>query len=131
MVFCTYKPGFSDQDFIYNVEIVIDPCDFFANCVFFYLCLFPLTYVSPIFDMIDWLYHVSPKNELARNLIFFFGGMYSVPQKLLPMGCSTMGQHHLHMFTVDYRYVKYSLLLDEFFLWLRLPVDSLSKQVLS
>ena len=55
------------------------------------------------------------------------GGTYSVPQNLLPLGCPSMGQRHLHKFTVYYKYVQDSLLIDEFFIWLRFPVDSLTK----
>ena len=40
-----------------------------------------------------------------------------------------MGQSRLHMFSVDYMYVQYYLVLDTLFIWLRFPVDSLGKQV--
>ena len=42
-----------------------------------------------------------------------------------------MDQRHIHKFPVDYMYIEYSLVLDEFIILLRLPVDSLRKQVLS
>ena len=41
-----------------------------------------------------------------------------------------MGQHHLHMFPVDYRNVKDYLVLGVLFVWLRSSLDSLRKQVL-
>ena len=61
---------FSYRDFICYVKIVIDSCGVFADYVLLYLCLFPLTYVSPIRYMTDLEDHVLPKNELARIFLF-------------------------------------------------------------
>ena len=62
------------------------------------------------------------------ELFVWSGGTYFAPRKLLPLGCPCMGQHHLHMFTVDYMYVQYSLVLDVFFLWFSSLVDYLGNQ---
>ena len=61
---------FSYHDFISNVKIMIDSYGVFENYVFFYLCLLPLTYVSPNSYMIDWGDHVSPQNLFARTFLF-------------------------------------------------------------
>ena len=50
---------------------------------------------------------------------------------MMPLGCPSVGQRHLHDFSVDYKYVQDSLLLDELVLWLSFPADSLRKQVVS
>ena len=49
---------FSDQEFISNAEILIDLCGVFAIYGFFYMRLFPLTYVSAIRYMIYLEDHV-------------------------------------------------------------------------
>ena len=56
-----------DKYFVSNVVIVINSCGVLLNYIFLNLQLFLLTYVSPMFYMIDWEYHVSLKTELARN----------------------------------------------------------------
>ena len=44
----------SNQEFTFNVVILIDSCGVFVNYVFLYVRLFPLTYVYHIRYMIDW-----------------------------------------------------------------------------
>ena len=65
------------------------------------------------------------------GIFVYSGGRCSLPIKLLLLGCPSMVHHHPHKFPVYYKYVKDSLVLDEFILWLLLPVDSLRKQVSS
>ena len=60
----------SEHVFISNSVIMINHCGVFANYVFFYLCLFPLTYLSPIGYMINGQDHVLPQNELSQNFLF-------------------------------------------------------------
>ena len=73
-VFCIYMPGSYDHDFISNVVTAIDSYGVFVDYISFNLCIFLLTYVFPIRDMIDREYHVLLKNELAR--IFFIVWRY-------------------------------------------------------
>ena len=121
----------SDPDFISNAVIVINYCGFFCE-----LRLFQSVSVYTNVCIYNLLYDCLGVSCISQKLIFpdFFvqsGGTYFVPRKLLPLGCPSMGQHHLHMFPVDYRNVQYYLVLDVFFIWLRSPMNSLGKQFLS
>ena len=121
----------SDPYFISNVVIVINYCGFFCE-----LRLFQSVFVYTNVCIYNLLYDCLGVSCISQKLIFpdFFvqsGGTYFVPRKLLPLGCPSMGQHHLHMFPVEYRNIYDSLLLDVSFLQLYLLVYCLSKQVLS
>ena len=61
---------YSYRAFISNVVIVIHSCGVFANYVFFNFFLFPLKYVSPIFYIIDWEYHVFAQKRIGLEFLF-------------------------------------------------------------
>ena len=92
-----------------------------------------MNYVSSDVCISNFLYDLLGVSCLAQKLIgpdfFKSGGIYCVPRKLLPLVCPSMGHHHLHVFLVDYMYVKHPLVLDVLSLWLRLPMDYLGNQV--
>ena len=119
----------SDRDFISNVTIVIKSCGFFANSFFSQFVI--ISGVVYIFNLLfDWLgVSCISQKRIVLDVFVSSGGTYFVPQNLLPIGCQSMGQHHLYIFLVDYMYVQYPLKLYVFYLRLRLPVESLGKQV--
>ena len=62
-----------------------------------------------------------PKTNWTRFFVYS-GGMYFVPQNMLPLGRPSTIQHHLHTFILDYMYVQDSLrmysLYDLVSLWI-------------
>ena len=127
MVFLIYKPG------LFWPSLYLQ---FFNSYLFLWnfrkLRLFLFAFVSSDVCISNFLYDQLVGSCLAQTLIgpdfsVHSSGTYFVPQKLLLIGCLSIGQCHLNMFPVYDMYIKYLLVLDEFSLWLRLPADFLGK----
>ena len=72
-------------------------------------------YVSPIFYMFNWENNVSDEHQLAWTLVINYI-IYIIPQRLLLLVLTYMGQRCIRRFPVDFMYTKGYLILDVFFI---------------